>query len=319
MSQLIRYDAACRAIAEAKAVDEVKAIRDRAIAFRAYARQAKNKDLEADAVEIRMRATRRMDQMRQEQAKTVGLARGGGGKHGRKRVTEKPTLKDAGIDKNLAHEGRKLGALSDEQFEQAVNHARDAVSRAVKSVVLEAEIVRSCLFHKSTTTEWHTPAKYIGMARRVMGGIDLDPCSSAQANKTIQAARFFDEKADGLSHIWRGRVWLNPPYSTETKAFVQKLLLEHKRGHVEQAIILLSVNVLDRTWVDPLWDFTLCFHHGRVNFDPPDPSVTVSSPPMGAVFIYIGANTTEFIRQFNQVGACLARATAARRKVARHG
>src|SRR6516165_5261407 len=77
MTTLVHYDAACRALAEARQVDEVKDTRDKGIAMATYARQAKNRDLEADAVEIRMRATRKLDQLRQAQKGSVGLATGG--------------------------------------------------------------------------------------------------------------------------------------------------------------------------------------------------------------------------------------------------
>src|SRR4051812_8877275 len=73
---LVRYDAACRALAQAKAVDEVKQIRDTAEAMRAYAKQVKNKDLEIDAAEIRMRAEIRIGELAIEQERTVGLNRG---------------------------------------------------------------------------------------------------------------------------------------------------------------------------------------------------------------------------------------------------
>ena len=134
---LIKYDAACRAIAAAKSVDEVKTIRNVSIAMKAYARQAGNRSLEADALEIRMRATRRMDQMRQEQKDTIGLPKGGAPYHATTGVSNTPvvTLAAGGIDKNLAKEGRKLGALSDTQFEAAVGTAREAVSRVVKKAV----------------------------------------------------------------------------------------------------------------------------------------------------------------------------------------
>lgn len=140
-TKLIRYDAACRAVAEAKTLDEAKDIRDKAIAMAAYARQAKNRDLEADCIEIRLRATRRLDQLRQAQKKTVGLHEGGRPKTGLSdNPVLKPTLASQGIDKNLANQARTLGALSDSEFEDRIADARDAVSRAVKTVIRAADI-----------------------------------------------------------------------------------------------------------------------------------------------------------------------------------
>lgn len=54
MNHLVRYDAACRALAEAKAVDEVRDIRNQAEAMRLYGRQAKNRQLEADAWQLKI-------------------------------------------------------------------------------------------------------------------------------------------------------------------------------------------------------------------------------------------------------------------------
>jgi hypothetical protein len=141
--ELVRYDAACRALAEARQVDEVKDIRDVAVAMAAYARQAKNRELEADAVEIRMRATRKLDQLRQAQKETVGLASGGDAikvARGIQNPEQRPTLESQGIDKNLAKQVRALGALSPERFEQAVVDARSATARAFRNVVNAAII-----------------------------------------------------------------------------------------------------------------------------------------------------------------------------------
>ena len=133
-----------------RSVDEVKDIRDKAVAMAAYARQAKNRDLEADAVEIRMRATRRLDQLRLAQKEGVGLNRGaaGGGSKASPRGSLinprdlRPTLVSQGIDKNLAHQARVLGAMDEAAFERKVTEARESASRVYRRAVREAEIAQ---------------------------------------------------------------------------------------------------------------------------------------------------------------------------------
>jgi hypothetical protein len=61
--QLQFYDAGCRAIEQARGVDEVKSIADKSTAVRAYARQVHNFKLEADAWVIRNRAYAKMGRL----------------------------------------------------------------------------------------------------------------------------------------------------------------------------------------------------------------------------------------------------------------
>jgi hypothetical protein len=144
MVALARYETACQALAEARTVDEAKDIHDKAVAMAAYARLAKNRELEAAAIEIRMRATRRLDQLRQAQKETIGLAKGArerGTKRGTTRGIGHPaSLAETGIDKNLAKEGRKLGAMDEAAFARKVAEARDGVFRRA---VHEAELLQS--------------------------------------------------------------------------------------------------------------------------------------------------------------------------------
>jgi N6-adenosine-specific RNA methylase IME4 len=147
MKTLAHYDAARHALAEARRVDEVKDIRDKAVAMVAYARQAKNRDLEADAIEIRMRATRRLDQLMRAQKETVGLAKGGEQYHDSPSTglssNPVPTLKQQGIDKNLAHQARRLGALSDKKFEQAVGEARQHIACGEREILTISKDIRA--------------------------------------------------------------------------------------------------------------------------------------------------------------------------------
>lgn len=131
-SVLVKYEAACRALADAKAVDEVKDIRDKAEAMRAYAHQAKNRELEVDAAEIRMRAERRLGELIRAQKEGPGLATGGGDTSGGSRKAppqEPPTLAQAGIDKKLSSRAQKLAAVPEDQFEGMIGEWRERVGK----------------------------------------------------------------------------------------------------------------------------------------------------------------------------------------------
>ena len=70
------------AIDAAATVEDLKKVRDQWTGLAAYARAAKDKELEADAAEIRMRAERRLGEMMQAQKERVGLNQGGRPKTG---------------------------------------------------------------------------------------------------------------------------------------------------------------------------------------------------------------------------------------------
>jgi len=122
---LVRYEAACKALAEARAVDEVQDIRNKAEAMRVYGMQAKNKALEVDAAEIRIRAERKLGELIAEQKRGDGLA-----KPGPKSVptgNRIPTLAEAGIDKKLSSRAQKMAAVPAEEFEAEVGEWRQRV------------------------------------------------------------------------------------------------------------------------------------------------------------------------------------------------
>jgi hypothetical protein len=111
---LVKYDAMCLAIEAARAVDEAKDIRDKALAIQAYAKQAKNLDAERHAAEIRVRAERRCGELLAEMPKAKGAAGNPGGQ-GAKIVpsedTRAQTLAQLGISYDQSSQWQQLAAL----------------------------------------------------------------------------------------------------------------------------------------------------------------------------------------------------------------
>lgn len=133
MTEIIPYDQARIMLAEAKSVDDVKDIMDKAAAMAEYHRRASDRTLELDAVEIRMFAERRLGQMIAAQKAAVGFNKGSRsqlrGRHvSGAALTEppedhRPTLAEAGIvtktgksDTKLSAKAQKMAAIPPEQF-----------------------------------------------------------------------------------------------------------------------------------------------------------------------------------------------------------
>lgn len=127
MVDLIHYDAARRELEAAASIDEVKLIRDKAASLTTYARLSRDRRLLIDATTIIERATRKLGALMREK-RDAGLMATGTRGLGRPKIgglknhppKDAETLAEAGIDKHLAADARKLAALDEAQFEQHV-------------------------------------------------------------------------------------------------------------------------------------------------------------------------------------------------------
>ena len=123
----------------------------------------------------------------------------------------------------------------------------------------------SHVFNNSGQQDWFTPAYILDAAREVMGAIDLDPASSAEANRVVRAGCYFDKASDGLTMLWYGRVFLNPPYARGlVNKFVDKLL---DSPLVDQAIVLLN-NGTETAWGQKMLSAAdcICYPNHRIKY-----------------------------------------------------
>jgi hypothetical protein len=111
---LVKYDAMCAAIDHAYQVDEVKDIRDKALAFEAYARQAHNIEAERQACDIRIRAEKKGGQLLRAMRKTKGRPRTAAPSAFQKAINA------AGLSKDQAKRWQQLAGVSEEDFEDAL-------------------------------------------------------------------------------------------------------------------------------------------------------------------------------------------------------
>lgn len=202
---------------------------------------------------------------------------------------------------------RPLAPLAPEQqraaWQQAVDTAPNGkMTAAHVENVVNGFTAQPFVAHNTGKSEWYTPPEYLAAARAVMGAIDLDPASSAIANETVRARRFYSKENDGLNKEWRGRVWLNPPYTSELIGlFIEKLVVGIECGEVAEAIALVN-NATETGWFNALIGVSsaIVFPRGRVKFLTPEGEP--GAPLQGQAIVYAGKSPQEFLDSFSAFG-----------------
>jgi len=197
-------------------------------------------------------------------------------------------------------------AVAVDEGDIALSRAADiARASAEEQPALIEQAPRPHVANNSGDNEWYTPPEYLDAARAVLGTIDMDPASSAVANQAVGAALFYAAEDDGLLQPWKGRLFMNPPYSRPLCGqFCARMVEQWRYGRVSEAIVLVN-NATETTWFQAMLSASsaVCFPSGRVRFLRPDG--TRGTPLQGQAFIYLGMDADKFIEAFRQFGTVL--------------
>lgn len=127
---------------------------------------------------------------------------------------------------------------------------------------------------------WLTPPEII----ETLGPFDLDPCAAPEPRPWPTAARHITRPDNGLTALWSGRVWLNPPYSREAAAWIGRLA---RHGHGTALVFART----ETTWfVEHVWQQATAalFLHGRIHFYRPDGSRAPDNSGAPSVLVAYG-------------------------------
>lgn len=154
--------------------------------------------------------------------------------------------------------------------------------------------------HSKKEIRWGTPADIVERARRVMGSIDLDPCSSVSFNEVVQATRYYsldDRGEDGLVLPWSGNCFVNPPGKL-VRRFWQKAMTTRPPMiwvgfSVEQLALLATEDY------HPM-DFSFCILRKRLSFKRHDGFR--GSPSHSNYICGVNVNHAKFVEEFSPLG-----------------
>lgn len=144
--------------------------------------------------------------------------------------------------------------------------------------------------NKGRTVDWLTPPDLFDGR---LGDFDLDPCAHPvqttadwQSTHGVHANRLIVPPEDGLSAIWGGRVWLNPPYGTTSSERWLRRMAAYGHG----TALVASRTEVERWWVPYVWQAAtaVLFLSGRLHYWTPEGERASGNAGHGSALIAYG-------------------------------
>lgn len=287
---------------KAASVDEIKDVRDRAMAIQLYARKKAGGLQAAQAAgRVVTDATLRLAELyAQEKPKPPGPVPKIVDAEQRSLVGQKAVATAASMDPAALSRLRPVVEAPKAQVKAAMT-AIEARGEVVTPSALLREVTAVSAADDYDGDEWYTPANIIAATRTALGEIDLDPASNAHAQRTVGALRYLSKRDNGLTAPWAGRVFCNPPYSTPLiDQFTAKLIEEYDSRRCTAAVYLVN-NCTDTGWFHSLLTrFAVCFTRGRIGFL--DRRGQRFATRQGQAIFYLGTRPGAFRDAFAAIG-----------------
>lgn len=193
-----RYERAVYWLDQAARVDEVVSIRNEAEQLKVAGRQARDRSLTANAVELQLRSERRLGELliKAKEAGQLGRGRIGRKGSGAEPLPGEPvrvSLEEAGIDKKLSMKAQQLAAKAGPLFEQVIAEARAKIE-AGKAIVVNPmkELNTAEKKVRRAVREAQLAAKQKALPDKLYGVIYADP----EWQFEVRSERGLDRAAD---------------------------------------------------------------------------------------------------------------------------